>query len=193
MPSTKRGVGRFVPLAIVVSLFVAFAIILVRQDEGLDTSALPSALLGKPAPELGLPPLVGAVSAGKPVPALTTAVIKGKLTLVNIWASWCVPCRQEHPVILGLSRDDRLNIVGINYKDRPDAALEFLSELGNPFNAIGVDAKGTASIDWGLYGVPESFLVSADGVILYKHVGPFDDNAVQNELLPAVEKALGKK
>jgi cytochrome c biogenesis protein CcmG/thiol:disulfide interchange protein DsbE len=162
------------------------------MSNGRDMSALPSALIGRPAPDLKLAPLEGAVSGGKPVPALTTAAIKGKLTLVNVWASWCVPCRQEHPVVLGLSRDDRLNIVGINYKDRPDAALGFLGELGNPFKAIGVDPKGAAAIDWGVYGIPESFLVSPDGVILYKHVGPFDDKSVQDELLPAVEKALSR-
>ncbi|MBL0374770.1 DsbE family thiol:disulfide interchange protein [Rhizobium sp. KVB221] len=159
---------------------------------GGDTSVLPSALIGKAAPVLKLTPLEGAIRAGQPVPALTTEAVKGKLTLVNVWASWCVPCRQEHPIILGLSQDERLNVVGINYKDRNDAALGFLGELGNPFSAIGVDPKGAAAIDWGVYGIPESFLVSADGVILYKHVGPFDDNSVKNGLLPAIEKALAK-
>jgi cytochrome c biogenesis protein CcmG/thiol:disulfide interchange protein DsbE len=189
-PKLRRILVALIPLIVFLGLSAVF---LTQLLSGKDTSVLPSALIDKPAPELGLPALGGAVAAGKPVPALTTAAIKGKLTLVNVWASWCVPCRQEHPVVLGLSRDDRLNIVGINYKDRNDAALEFLGELGNPFKAIGVDPKGAAAIDWGVYGIPESFLVSPDGVILYKHVGPFDDNSVQNELLPAVEKALGKK
>jgi cytochrome c biogenesis protein CcmG/thiol:disulfide interchange protein DsbE len=188
----SRIAARSTPLIVVVCLFAILGVSLWQMSNGRDMSALPSALIGKPAPELKLAALDGAVSGGKPVPALTTAMIKGKLTLVNVWASWCVPCRQEHPVVLGLSRDDRLNIVGINYKDRPDAALDFLGELGNPFKAIGVDPKGAAAIDWGVYGIPESFLVSPDGVILYKHVGPFDDNSVQNELLPAVEKALAK-
>jgi len=185
----RRIIVALIPLAVFVALA---AIFLTQLLSGKDISALPSALIGRPAPELKLAALDGAVSGGKPVPALTTAAIRGKLTLVNVWASWCIPCREEHPVILGLSRDDRLNIVGINYKDRPDAALGFLGELGNPFKAIGVDPKGAAAIDWGVYGVPESFLVSPSGVILYKHVGPFDDNSVQNELLPEVEKALGK-
>jgi cytochrome c biogenesis protein CcmG/thiol:disulfide interchange protein DsbE len=180
-------------LIVVLIILAGFGAVIKKQLEGKDLSSLPSALIGRPAPELKLAALDGAISNGKPVPALTTAAIKGKLTLVNVWASWCIPCREEHPVILGLSRDDRLNIVGINYKDRPDAALGFLGELGNPFKAIGVDPKGAAAIDWGVYGVPESFLVSPSGVILYKHVGPFDDNSVQNELLPEVEKALGKK
>jgi cytochrome c biogenesis protein CcmG/thiol:disulfide interchange protein DsbE len=188
-PSRSR---RIVVALIPLILFLGLAGIFMKQlISGGDTSVLPSALIGKPAPILKLAPLDGAVIAGKPVPALTTDAIRGKLTLVNVWASWCIPCRQEHPVILGLSRDDRLNVVGINYKDRNDAALGFLGELGNPFKAIGVDPKGASAIDWGVYGIPESFLVSPDGVIVYKHVGPFDDNSVQNELLPAIEKALG--
>jgi cytochrome c biogenesis protein CcmG/thiol:disulfide interchange protein DsbE len=187
-PSRSR---RIVVALIPLILFLGLAGIFMKQlISGGDTSVLPSALIGKQAPILKLTPLDGAVIAGKPVPALTTDVIKGKLTLVNVWASWCIPCRQEHPVILGLSRDDRLNVVGINYKDRNDAALGFLGELGNPFRAIGVDPKGAAAIDWGVYGIPESFLISPEGVILYKHVGPFDDNSVQNQLLPAIEKAL---
>ena len=187
-PSASRRIAvALIPLV----LFVGLAGIFMKQLlSGADTSVIPSALINKPAPALNLTALEGAVRAGKPVPALTTEVIKGKLTLVNVWASWCVPCRQEHPIVLGLSQDPRLNVVGINYKDRNDAALGFLGELGNPFSAIGVDPKGAAAIDWGVYGIPESFLVSADGVILYKHVGPFDDNSIQNELLPAIEKAV---
>jgi cytochrome c biogenesis protein CcmG/thiol:disulfide interchange protein DsbE len=187
--TARRILVALIPLLVFVGLAGVF---LYQLMSGRDISVLPSALIGKPAPELKLAPLDGAVSGGKPVPALTTAAIRGKLTLVNVWASWCIPCRQEHPVILGLSQDDRLNIVGMNYKDRNDAALAFLGELGNPFKAIGIDPKGAAAIDWGVYGIPESFLVSPDGVILYKHVGPFDDGAVKNELLPAVEKALKK-
>jgi cytochrome c biogenesis protein CcmG/thiol:disulfide interchange protein DsbE len=182
---------RFLPLIILLLLLGGFGLALQQQYSGKDTSVLPSALIGKNAPDLALQPLNGAVAGGKQVPALTTAAIKGKLTLVNVFASWCIPCRQEHPVIMGLSQDDRLTVVGINYKDKTDAALAFLGELGNPFKAIGVDPAGASAIDWGVYGIPETFLVSPDGVIVYKHVGPFDDNAVKNELYPAIEKALG--
>ncbi|MDH6267719.1 cytochrome c biogenesis protein CcmG/thiol:disulfide interchange protein DsbE [Rhizobium sp. SG_E_25_P2] len=187
---SRRALVAFLPLL----LFVALAgVFLMQLTSGRNTSIIPSALIGKPAPMLSLPPLEGAVKNGNAVPALTSEAVRGKLTLVNVWASWCVPCRQEHPVILGLATDDRLNVVGINYKDKNDAALAFLGELGNPFSAIGVDPKGAAAIDWGVYGIPESFLVGADGTILYKHVGPFDEASVRGELLPAIENALSQK
>jgi len=112
------------------------------------------------------------------------------VTLVNVWASWCAPCRQEHPVILALSQDPRLTVVGVNYKDGNENALRFLGELGNPYTAIGLDPNGKMAIDWGVYGIPESYLVGPDGTILYKKVGPFDENTVRTGLMPAVEKAL---
>ena len=190
-PSRAR---RILIAAIPLALFAALAAIFLSQLlSGKDTSIIPSALIGKPAPTLALAPLEGAIRAGQPVPALDTAAIRGKLTLVNVWASWCVPCRQEHPIILGLAQDPRLNVVGINYKDKNDAALAFLGELGNPFRAIGVDPRGAAAIDWGVYGIPESFLVAPDGTILFKQVGPFTDDAVRNKLLPRIEEALGGK
>jgi cytochrome c biogenesis protein CcmG/thiol:disulfide interchange protein DsbE len=194
MPEQPKGKGRRVLVALLpLLLFFGLAgVFLMQLTSGRDTSIIPSALIGKPAPALALQPLDGAVKNGQPVPPLTSEAIRGRLTLVNVWASWCVPCRQEHPVILGLSTDERLNVVGINYKDKNDAALAFLGELGNPFSAIGIDPKGAAAIDWGVYGIPESFLVGPDGTILYKHVGPFDDASVRTELLPAIEKALSQ-
>jgi cytochrome c biogenesis protein CcmG/thiol:disulfide interchange protein DsbE len=187
-PSKAR---RILVAAIPFIVFGALAgIFLMQLMSGRDSSVIPSALIGKPAPALALAPLEGAIRAGQPVPALDTGAIKGKLTLVNVWASWCVPCRQEHPIILGLAQDPRINVVGINYKDRNDAALAFLGELGNPFRAIGIDPRGVAAIDWGVYGIPESFLVGEDGTILYKQVGPFTNDAVKNKLLPKIEEAL---
>lgn len=192
-PKPASRLVAFIPLAIVAAVAGIFAIVLNQQNNGKDMSVLPSPLVGRPAPSLALEPLPGALLAdGKPVPALTSQAIAGKLTLVNIWASWCVPCRQEHPIILGLSKDERLTVVGINYKDKNANALGFLGELGNPFAAIGVDPRGAAAIDWGVYGIPESYLVGPDGTILYKHVGPFDDRTLTGELFPAIEKALGK-
>ena len=173
-------------------LFGGFALVagkmLYDQDvNGLDISAIPSALIGTKAPALSLPPL-----EGSNLPALTDAAIKGKLTLVNVFASWCIPCRQEHPLLQELSKDNRITVVGINYKDKSDNALRFLGELGNPFAAIGIDPNGKAVIDWGVYGIPESYLVSADGTILYKKVGPFDARSIERDLLPAIAAATGK-
>ncbi|MCA2375847.1 DsbE family thiol:disulfide interchange protein [Agrobacterium sp. 22-211-1] len=173
-------------------LFGGFALVagkmLYDQDvNGLDISAIPSALIGAKAPSLSLPPL-----EGSNLPALTDAAIKGKLTLVNVFASWCIPCRQEHPLLQELAKDSRITVVGINYKDKQDNALRFLGELGNPFAAIGVDPNGKAAIDWGVYGIPESYLVGADGTILYKKVGPFDARSVERDLLPAITAAAGR-
>jgi cytochrome c biogenesis protein CcmG/thiol:disulfide interchange protein DsbE len=184
-----RSRARYALALIPLLVFAGFAAVagkmLYDQDvNGLDVSAIPSALIDKPAPALALPPLEGAN-----LPALTTQAIAGRLTLVNVFASWCVPCRQEHPLQKQLAADPRLTIVGINYKDRNDNALRFLGELGNPYASIGVDPNGKAAIDWGVYGIPESYLVGADGTILYKRVGPFDERSVRDDLLPAIARA----
>ena len=188
----RRGIGRFafalLPLAVFGIIAGTAGKMLYDQDfHGKDIAAIPSALIGEKAPSLALAPL-----EGTNVPALTDSAIKGKLTLVNVFASWCIPCREEHPLLKQLAADSRLNIVAINYKDQPTNALRFLEELGNPFKAIGVDPKGAAAIDWGVYGVPESYLVAPDGTILYKRVGPFDALSLKEGLYPAIDKALGK-
>jgi cytochrome c biogenesis protein CcmG/thiol:disulfide interchange protein DsbE len=189
--SGSRGIGRYalalLPLIVFAGIAGTAATMLYEQNHGKDVSAIPSALIGTKAPSLDLAPLEGAN-----LPALTDAAVKGKLTLVNVFASWCIPCREEHPVLKDIARDDRLNVVAINYKDQPENALRFLGELGNPYAAIGVDPKGAAAIDWGVYGIPESYLVAPDGTILYKRVGPFDAASVRGELEPAIAKALGK-
>lgn len=186
------GRSRYALALLPLLLFGGFALVagkmLYDQDvNGLDISAIPSALIGTKAPALSLPPL-----EGSNLPALTDAAIRGKLTLVNVFASWCIPCRQEHPLLQELSKDSRITVVGINYKDKSDNALRFLGELGNPFAAIGVDPNGKAAIDWGVYGIPESYLVGADGTILYKKVGPFDARSIERDLLPAIAAATGK-
>lgn len=187
----RRGIGRYFLALIPLAVFAGFALVagkmLYDQDvNGRDISAIPSALIGQKAPSLALPALEGSNT-----PPLTDAAVDGKLTLVNVFASWCVPCRQEHPFLKELAKDERLTVVGINYKDRNDNALRFLGELGNPYDAIGVDPNGKAAIDWGVYGIPESYLVGPDGTILYKKVGPFDERTLTKELLPAIEKAAG--
>lgn len=186
----RRGIGRYLVAIIPLALFAVFAGVagkmLYDQDvNGLDISAIPSALIGTKAPTLALPALDGSNTA-----ALTSDAIAGKLTLVNVFASWCVPCRQEHPILKELAKDPRITVVGINYKDKNENALRFLGELGNPYKAIGVDPNGKAAIDWGVYGIPESYLVASDGTILYKRVGPFDAQSLETGLYPAIEKAL---
>lgn len=187
-----RGLSRYavalIPLLVFGGIAATAAKMLYDQDfHGKDISEIPSALLGTKAPSLNLAPL-----EGSNLPALTDAAVKGKLTLVNVFASWCIPCRQEHPILKQLAADGRLNIVAINYKDKSENALQFLNELGNPFNAIGVDPNGKAAIDWGVYGVPESYLVAPDGTIIYKRVGPVDEISMKEGLFPAMEKVLGK-
>ncbi len=183
----RRLLIAFLPLVVFIALSAVF---LYQLGSGKDASEIPSVLIGTRAPSLDLPPLDGLNSNGAPVPALTDAAIEGKLALVNVWASWCVPCRQEHPILLELARDPRIELVGINYKDKNDNALRFLGELGNPFAAVGVDPAGQAAIDWGVYGIPETYLVGPDGTILFKQIGPFTPESLRDKLLPAIEKAM---
>ncbi|MFK0164639.1 DsbE family thiol:disulfide interchange protein [Rhizobium sp. NPDC090279] len=191
-PKSGGGTARYllalIPLIVFACIALAVGKVMYDQEvHGTDISAIPSALIGTKAPKLALPPL-----DGSNLPALTDDAIKGKLTLVNVFASWCIPCRDEHPVLKQLAQDGRLNIVAINYKDTSENALRFLGELGNPYNAIGIDPNGSAAIDWGVYGIPESYLVSPDGTILYKQVGPFTPTSLKEGLYPAIEKAVGK-
>lgn len=169
----------FIPLAI----FLALAAVFFTRIGG-DHSVVPSALINKPAPMLALPALEGAN-----VSALDPASYKGNVTIVNVWASWCAPCRAEHPFLVRLAKDKRVRVAGINYKDQPANALKFLSSLGNPFAAIGVDTAGRAAIEWGVYGVPETFLVGRDGLIKYKQIGPITAENY-SRLLAEIEKAL---
>jgi len=187
--SRRRRLIAFLPLVLFVALSAVF---LYQLESGKDASEIPSVLIGTKAPSLALPPLEGLMLNGAPVPALTDAAINGQLTLVNVWASWCVPCRQEHPVLLELARDPRVKLVGINYKDKNDNALEFLGELGNPFAAVGIDPAGKSAIDWGVYGIPETYLVGRDGTILHKQIGPFTIESLRDKLLPAIEKAVSQ-
>ena len=172
-------------------LFAALAVIFLRQlKSNTNPSDLPSPLLGKAAPQFSMPALEGLVRDGKQLPGLKTADFDGKVTVVNVWASWCVPCRAEHPIIVKLGEDKRLRLVGINYKDKPGNALRFLGQLGNPFDAVGTDQKGRAAIDWGVYGIPETFIIGRDSTIRYKHVGPLDPVSLK-KLRAEIDKAVG--
>src|SRR5205814_7677378 len=155
-----------------------------------DPSRIPSALIGHPAPPTTLPALEGLVNNGAQVPGLDPSVFKGKVSVVNVWASWCVPCHDEAPLLTELGKDKRLQLVGINYKDVPENARRLLGRYGNPFSVVGVDGNGRASIEWGVYGVPETFVVGRDGTILYKMVGPVTPDNLDSVLKVAIEKAL---
>ena len=153
-------------------------------------SQIPSALIGHDAPALDLPPVTGLERDGHPVPGIAAADFKGGVTVVNVWASWCVPCHDEAPLLVELARDPRFRLVGINYKDQPDNARRFLGRYGNPFAAAGADTSGRAGIEWGVYGVPETFVIGRDGRIAYKLVGPVTPDNVKDVLTPEIEKAL---
>ncbi|HEX2137551.1 MAG TPA: DsbE family thiol:disulfide interchange protein [Microvirga sp.] len=159
-------------------VFAGLALLfLVRLQSG-DPSRVPSALIGRPAPSFALAPLEGLAARGQPVPGLGSEDLKGRVTVVNVWASWCGPCREEHPLLVDLARDPSVRVVGINYKDNPENARRFLGALGNPFAAVGVDPSGRAAIDWGVYGVPETFVIGPDGTIRHKHIGPLTPEAM---------------
>jgi cytochrome c biogenesis protein CcmG/thiol:disulfide interchange protein DsbE len=172
--------------------FLALAALFLYRLGDADPSRIPSALIGRTAPPTELPPLPGLERDGKAVPGLSNATFKDAVTLVNVWASWCVPCHDEVPFLDQLAKDKRIQLVGINYKDSPDNARRFLNRYGNPFVATGRDDSGRASIDWGVYGVPETFLVGRDGRIAYKLVGPITAENLARVLMPEIEKAVGK-
>jgi cytochrome c biogenesis protein CcmG, thiol:disulfide interchange protein DsbE len=155
-----------------------------------DPSKIPSALLGHPAPQTTLPPLPGLAVDGQAVPGLDPAVFKGKVSVVNVWASWCVPCHDEAPLLTELGKDTRLQVIGINYKDTPENARRFLGRYGNPFGMVGVDGNGRAAIEWGVYGVPETFIVGREGKIVYKLVGPITPDNLNSVVRAEIDKAL---
>jgi cytochrome c biogenesis protein CcmG, thiol:disulfide interchange protein DsbE len=188
--SVPRSQLRFLPLVLFALLAALF---LFRLFAG-DASRIPSALIGKPAPNFNLPALEGLTDT----PGLSTEDLrKGHVSLVNIFASWCAPCRQEHPVLMVLARDEKLKekgveIYGLSYKDEAANALGFLREGGNPFHRVGVDLAGRTAIDFGVYGVPETFVVKGDGTIAYKFIGPLTPSAAATILVPEIEKAMAK-
>jgi cytochrome c biogenesis protein CcmG/thiol:disulfide interchange protein DsbE len=165
------------PALIFAVLAAAFYWGLVNGDD-----RLPSALVGKPVPQFDLPPIEGRRDG------LSTADLKGQVSLVNVWASWCVPCRVEMPLLNELAARNAVAIFGINYKDDADEAEAFLSELGDPYTRIGADTSGRVAIDWGVYGLPETFVVDANGKIAYKHIGPFNRRSLEEDILPVVRR-----
>ena len=184
--ASRRPLLMALPLLFFLGLAVLFWF---RLGDG-DPSRIPSALIGHPAPQTVLPPLAGLLADGVQVPGLDPAIMKGRISLVNVWASWCVPCHDEAPLLTRLAKDKRLQLVGINYKDTPDNARRFLGRYGNPFDVVGVDGNGRAAIEWGVYGVPETFIVGREGTILYKLVGPITPDNVDAVLKAEIDKAL---
>jgi cytochrome c biogenesis protein CcmG/thiol:disulfide interchange protein DsbE len=193
--STAESSGkksRNVLISMPLIVFIALAALFFYRLGTGDPSHIPSALIGRPVPATDLPALPGLERDGKAVPGLSSATFQGAVTLVNVWASWCVPCHDEVPFLEQLSQDKRIQLVGINYKDAPDNARRFLNRYGNPFVATGQDEAGRASIDWGVYGVPETFLVGRDGKIAYKLVGPITADNFARTLKPEIEKAVAR-
>jgi cytochrome c biogenesis protein CcmG/thiol:disulfide interchange protein DsbE len=164
---------------------IAFGAIAVYLWSGLDPERdpriVPSALIDKPAPQFDLPPL------HEGAPRLTSADLDGPL-LLNFFASWCVPCRGEHPLLMRLAKDEGLTLYGIAYKDDPEKSRAFLAELGDPFGRIGVDRDGRAGIDFGVSGVPETFLIDRQGIIRYRQWGPLDRRILEEDILPRVKQ-----
>ncbi len=187
VPAPRRvGFLMLVPLLVFLGLAALFWF---RLGSG-DPSKIPSALIGRPAPQTVLPPLDGLASDGKPVPGIDPAAFAGKVSIVNVWASWCVPCHDEAPLLTELGKDKRLQVVGINYKDSAENARRFLGRYGNPFGMVGVDGNGRAAIEWGVYGVPETFIVGREGKIVYKLVGPITPDNLDSVVKAEIEKAM---
>jgi cytochrome c biogenesis protein CcmG/thiol:disulfide interchange protein DsbE len=188
-PGGQTGrTGRW--LLVPVLAFAGMAAMLGFALTGGDPSKLPSALLGKQAPAVTFAALEGLEGAGRPLPGVDAASLAdGRPVVVNFWASWCPPCVAEHPLLVALVRDHSVRVVGVNYKDHPANARRFLGRYGNPFAAVGVDPNGRGAIEWGVYGMPETFVLDGKGRIVYKHVGPITEETLRSRLLPAIARA----
>lgn len=178
------------PLTIFLGLAGIFSVQLLS---GADPARIPSAMIGRKAPTFAAQPLDGLTRDGTPVPGLGSPDFLGTVTVVNVFASWCVPCREEHPTLLRLAADPAIRLVGLNYKDDPTNARRFLGQIGNPYRAVGTDPNGRIGIDWGVYGVPETFVVGPDGTIAYKFIGPLTDETLDKDLMPQIRKAMAKR
>lgn len=173
---TGRSILVFLPLTVTAALAIVLAWGLTQ-----DPSNLPSTLIGKAVPDFDLPPVQGRLLG------LSSGDLKGEVSLVNVFASWCVACREEHPLLMKLAAQGTVPLHGLNYKDRPDDAAQWLNSLGDPYTRTGADISGRVAIDWGVYGVPETFVVGADGLIVYKHIGPVNKEVLAKIILPLVE------
>src|SRR6266567_1297752 len=173
----RSGLVLLLPLVLFFGLMLAFA---VRLDR--DPSKIPSALIGKPVPVFSLPPVQGRTLG------LSGTDLDGEVSLVNVFASWCVACRDEHPLFIRMKAESIVPIHGLNYKDRPADAARWLDTLGDPYTRTGADIDGRVAIDWGVYGVPETFVIAKDGRIAHKHIGPITPQALEQTILPLIRR-----
>ncbi|MCP4049057.1 MAG: DsbE family thiol:disulfide interchange protein [Gammaproteobacteria bacterium] len=190
----SKPVARYLLAALPLILFMALAFVFLKQlSSGIDPNKLPSVLINLPAPDFPTEPLAGLKVNGQSLPAISKELISGRVVVVNVWASWCVPCRAEHPQLMELAEiKPEVLLIGINYKDKNANALRFLGGLGNPYAAVSIDPNGAASIDWGVYGIPETFILDKTGTIIYKYVGPINEAILAGKLIPILDTALAK-
>lgn len=178
-----RRVFLVIPILVFAALVGVLGVLTLQTQEGRDPSLIPSPLIGKPAPQFTLPALAEDVPGG-----FETADLRGQVTMVNFFASWCVPCLAEHPLITRLSQDG-LTVYGVNHRDTVAAATRWLKRNGNPYDAVGADPDGRVSLEWGVTGLPETFIVNADGIITYKHAGPITPADLEDKILPKLREA----
>ena len=191
----KGGINILILLPLVI--FAAMAVLfLLQMAKGGDPSKIPSVLINKPAPQFDLPALdasFGFTVNGEPMKGFKTEDLMGKVSVVNVWASWCPTCRDEHPILLEMNKDTRFELLGLAYKDEAPNTARFLKNYGNPFDRVGMDYKGRAGIDWGVYGAPETFIVDRKGTIRYKHIGALTPRSMQETFMPKLEEILAEK
>ncbi|MEO6298878.1 MAG: DsbE family thiol:disulfide interchange protein [Paracoccaceae bacterium] len=176
-PARRFSLLTFVPVVVAVAIGGAF-----YWGIKISTDTLPSTLIGRPVPDFVLPPIEGRQDG------LANADLRGKVSLVNVWSSWCVPCRAENPLLVALSKSGIVPIYGLNYKDKAKDALGFLAQFGDPYRQIGADTSGRVAVDWGIYSVPETYVIDADGRIAFRQVGPIDSNILDDGILPMVAR-----
>ena len=188
MADKKSSMVRLLPVLIFAGIAAFFGLALMTAEP----SRVPSTLIGKPVPQSVFPALSALTDDGKPVPGFSsTDLARGKPTVVNYWASWCAQCVEEHPLLDKLAASSGADVFGVNYKDTDVAARRYLGRYGNPYAAVGTDANGRTAIDWGVYGMPETFVIDGQGRIVYKHIGPISPESIESKILPAIEKAKG--
>ena len=192
----KGGINILILLPLVI--FVGVALLFAYQMKfGNNPNEVPSVLINKPAPEFDLAALDAEFGIKTPdgdvMPGFKTADFRGKVSVVNVWASWCPTCRDEHPILLNMTKDNRFELIGLAYKDEPANSARFLRNHGNPFDSVGMDLNGRVGIDWGVYGAPETFIVDRNGTIRHKHIGALTERSMVESFMPTLEKILAEK